>query len=532
MATPMNLALDLNVRGQIDALEIKADTITAANFVQTGSGTQTYASLNLTGTLSVDGTTTLEDLDANGTTTMATATVTNLLTAGSVTAGTITGTSLATSGIGTLTVANGVSTLSDAAVGTLNVTGVSTLAQATVTNALSAGSLATTGSGTLTVANGLTSLSDLTVSNHVATTTLESSGLVTLESAYVTNSTSTDTLVVRTSTTAATLEVTGAANFTLLPLSSGDIASPAATALVTRTYVDTEINDKMQGLHPHAPVVAATTGNIATFPFVGYGPIDGINLAAGDRVLVKNQGTKVQEGIYITGATSGDTWAAAIVGDITNAYVFVLGGTVNNDSSWVQTVTGDQGVIQQNWIQFSVVVPQIVNLGTTTTSSNIIVTNTVGTNASIDSATLSAAGVLSAAQTRRVVDIQLLYSGTPTGGGAPTPIFAIFAAGVTDTIMVKLLGMSYAVSTGEVIATDTWGVLNIIAGECTWVQALGASSVESVIGNTASNSFNFDIENPSNAVRTGYYTLTMFSLKTGDPFYPIGAWHTGDVTEL
>lgn len=94
------------------------------------------------------------------------------------------------------------------------------------------------------------------------------------------------------------------------------------------------------GIHWKQAVRVATTGNIA----LQQGPtsIDGVALAEGDRVLVKNQTAASENGIYIYG--QGDYVRAPDVD--TNAEVksglavFVNEGTVNADSGWV-LITND-----------------------------------------------------------------------------------------------------------------------------------------------------------------------------------------------
>jgi hypothetical protein len=106
---------------------------------------------------------------------------------------------------------------------------------------------------------------------------------------------------------------------------------------VTKGYVDAIA----QGLHIHASTVTATTSNIDLTSDLQAGDvIDGVTLVAGNRVLVKNQSTTSQNGIYLA-VTSG---AAVRASDFDNSseiqggdFVFVTGGTVNNDTGWVQT---------------------------------------------------------------------------------------------------------------------------------------------------------------------------------------------------
>ena len=105
----------------------------------------------------------------------------------------------------------------------------------------------------------------------------------------------------------------------------------------TKQYVDAVA----EGLHVHASVVAATTANVDLSTGLEAGDvIDGVTLVAGDRVLVKNQSTTSENGIYIA-STSG---AAVRASDYNTAseidpgdFFFVSGGTTYDNTGWVQT---------------------------------------------------------------------------------------------------------------------------------------------------------------------------------------------------
>jgi hypothetical protein len=105
----------------------------------------------------------------------------------------------------------------------------------------------------------------------------------------------------------------------------------------TKQYVDAVA----EGLHVHASVVAATTANVDLSTGLEAGDvIDGVTLVAGDRVLVKNQSTTSENGIYIA-STSG---VAVRASDYNTAseidpgdFFFVTGGTNYDNTGWVQT---------------------------------------------------------------------------------------------------------------------------------------------------------------------------------------------------
>ena len=113
-----------------------------------------------------------------------------------------------------------------------------------------------------------------------------------------------------------------------------------STHAATKGYVDSVA----EGLHIHAAADAATTGNIDLSTDLENGDVlDGVTLATGNRVLVKNQTNAAQNGIYVVQAsgaavraTDFDAPAEVDGGD----FIFVTGGTVNDNTGWVQTSTG------------------------------------------------------------------------------------------------------------------------------------------------------------------------------------------------
>lgn len=129
-----------------------------------------------------------------------------------------------------------------------------------------------------------------------------------------------------------------------------NLAEPASlTDAATKNYVDSVA----QGLDVKASVRAATTANIT---LSGAQTIDGVSVIAGDRVLVKNQSTASENGIYVaaTGSwarsTDADSWA-----ELVGAFTFVEEGSTQADSGWVCTVNagGTLGSTSVTFTQFS-----------------------------------------------------------------------------------------------------------------------------------------------------------------------------------
>ena len=114
----------------------------------------------------------------------------------------------------------------------------------------------------------------------------------------------------------------------------------SAQDAATKNYVDTTV----QGIDWKASVRAATTANVTLASDLENGDVlDGVTLATGDRVLVKDQSTGSENGIYvvkISGAPDRSTDADAGAEVTANFAVFVEQGTVNSDSGFTLTNNG------------------------------------------------------------------------------------------------------------------------------------------------------------------------------------------------
>lgn len=122
------------------------------------------------------------------------------------------------------------------------------------------------------------------------------------------------------------------------PTFTGDVtlAQDPSSALhaVTKQYVDALALNVGQ----RTTVRAATVGNITISTALNSGDaLDGVTLANGDLVLVKDQSTGGQNGIYVVGAVPArapqyDTWA-----EYPGSTITVQEGTVGADTIWLCT---------------------------------------------------------------------------------------------------------------------------------------------------------------------------------------------------
>jgi hypothetical protein len=114
----------------------------------------------------------------------------------------------------------------------------------------------------------------------------------------------------------------------------------SAQDAATKNYVDTTV----QGIDWKASVKAATTANVTLASDLENGDVlDGVTLATGDRVLVKDQSTGSENGIYVvkvSGAPDRSTDADAGAEVTANFAVFVEQGTANADSGFTLTNNG------------------------------------------------------------------------------------------------------------------------------------------------------------------------------------------------
>jgi len=109
-----------------------------------------------------------------------------------------------------------------------------------------------------------------------------------------------------------------------------------------------------QGLDVKDSCVAATTGNITISTALNNGDtLDGVTLSTNDRVLVKDQSTASQNGIYIVGSSPARADDLAAGSDAAGMFTFVEQGTVNADNGFVCTSNKGSAVVGSNNLTFA-----------------------------------------------------------------------------------------------------------------------------------------------------------------------------------
>ena len=148
-------------------------------------------------------------------------------------------------------------------------------------------------------------------------------------------------------------------------------APSSGSDAATKTYVD----DLVAGLKTRIICRAATTANVTLSSDLQNGDtLDGITLATGNRVLVKNQSTASQNGIYTvvsSGTAARDTDFNAI-GELAGQLVIIQEGSTNAEKMFLCTTDSD-ATLGSDTITFTVVQP--ANVGDVTLTGTQTLTN-------------------------------------------------------------------------------------------------------------------------------------------------------------
>jgi hypothetical protein len=296
--------------------------------------------------------------------------------------------------------------------------------------------------------------------------------------------------------TAGVLSVTGtgvssiAGNLDMTSNTIINLASPTNDQdAATKKYVD----DVAQGLNIHDSCNAATTGTLAsisggtvtynngtsgvgaTLTTTGsYTTIDGVTLSNGMRILVKNEVTAANNGIYVrtsstvlTRATDFNSVPEIEAGDFT----FVTAGTLYDNTGWVQTSTVvTVGTDPIDWTQFSGAGTYTAGTGLTLTGSVFSVNVAQPTITSVGTLTsLSVSGNITAGNVSATT-----FTGALTGNASGSAATVTTAAqpNITSVGTLTSLGVS-----GTVTASAFTANTGVFTGNGSALTALNASNI-------------------------------------------------------
>jgi hypothetical protein len=416
-----------------------------------------------------------------------------------------------------------------------NITSVGTLTALDVTGNLSAGNanlgnLATANffTGTLTTAAQPNITSVGTLGNLNVTNTVDAGNVV--------------TNAITGKTTGVTITATGTnQNITLVPTGTGTVnvgnfvISNVATPVNPQDATNKQYVDEIaQGLVVKAacqaatyePLATSTGGTItynngtsgvgATLTVAGgtFATIDGVTLANGSRVLVKNEAAPANNGIYVRTSTTVLTRTSDFdntpSGEISGAFTFIQGGTINGDTGWVCTTDNPvvMGTTAINFSQFSGAGAYTAGTGLTLTGTVFSITNTTvtagsyGSGDSVATFTVNAQGQLTAAANTAITANAANLTGTTLASGITT-------SSLTTVGTLGNLAVTGNITSGNVYANSGTIGANLLTGTLTTnaqpnVTSFGTLTSLDVTGNISGGNANL-----GNLATANFFTGTL-----------------------
>jgi phage-related tail fiber protein len=202
---------------------------------------------------------------------------------------------------------------------------------------------------------------------------------------------------------------------------------------ITDAYTKTEVDSFLQGLDPKQTVRVATTTNIT---LSGTQTIDGVAVVANDRVLVKDQTTTSQNGIYIVAAgswsraTDMNSWI-----EVPGAFVFVEEGATQADFGYVCTSNqgGTLDTTAITWVQFNGAANIVAGTGLSKTGNTLSIASSGVSAGTYTSVTVDTTGRITAGTNPGFItgNQTISFSGDATGSGTTSVSLTLANSGVT-----------------------------------------------------------------------------------------------------
>jgi len=232
-----------------------------------------------------------------------------------------------------------------------------------------------------------------------------------------------------------TIATQDASNVTLTGGTITGLGSPSSGSdAATKTYVDNLIT----GLKTRIICRVASTANVTIASALENGDtLDGITLVTGDRVLLKNQTTDSQNGIYTvvaSGSASRDT-DYDVISELAGQLVIIQEGTTNADTIFLCT-TDTSATLGSSTITFTKVTPS--NSGTVT---SVAVADSGSSEFTVTGSPITSSGTISLAVNS--------IAATKIGTGVVSNTEFGYLDGVTSSIQTQLTSKP---SAGFVIA--------------------------------------------------------------------------------
>ena len=285
------------------------------------------------------------------------------------------------------------------------------------------------------------------------------------------------------STTIGAISPSSAA-FTTATVSTAPVAG---TDVVNKNYLEFFA----AGISWKQPVVCGTTANIT---LSGLQTLDGVTVVAGDRVLVKNQSTSSQNGIYLASATAwsrapdADTWDELI-----SAICFVESGSTLSGSAWYCTIQpgGTIGTTAITWSNFSVAATYTAGTGLTLAANQFSITNTgvsaaaYGSASKTLTATVNAQGQLTVLAASDIAIANTQVSGLGTMSTQAASSVAITGGTINGT---TIGGTTAGAITGTTVTANTQftGPGTGLSGTATGL-SIGGNAATATSATTATN---------------------------------------------